>query len=345
VAARVNAPSLGAAGYQAPDTWTGAVSYRWQRSDRHFVGDVEQTQRLTEHSEVINNINLLDVSVGYAFSKRFSASVSFPFQFATRSQVVRSNDVAKTILTRFSTEAVGLGDIRMLATAWLLDPDQNKKQNISLGLGVKFPTGEKDAVDTFQVFDTNSLQIVARTKTVDQSIQPGDGGYGIIADIYAFKEVFTNFNIFVAGTYIAAPQAKNGVNTFRYDPLLKTGNPFEAEMSIADQYLARAGFGYTFLPQYGLTFTLGGRIEGVPVRDLIGGSEGFRRPGFGVSIEPGLVYARKGWSASLSAPVALYRAREKSVPDNEFEVLKGKPQHGDAAFADFMVLGSIAKSF
>jgi len=319
------------------------VSYRWQKSDRHFVGDVEQTQRLTEHSEVINNINLLDVSVGYAFSKRFSASVSFPFQFATRSQGLR--DTNQVIIARYFTEAVGLGDIRMLATAWLLDPDQNKKQNISLGLGVKFPTGEKNAVDTFQVFDTNSLQIVARTKTVDQSIQPGDGGYGIIADIYAFKEVFTNFNIFVAGTYIAAPQEKNGVNTFRYDPRLKTGNPFEAEMSIADQYLARAGFGYTFLPQYGLTFTLGGRIEGVPVRDLIGGSEGFRRPGFGVSIEPGLVYARKGWTASLSAPVALYRAREKSVPDNEFEVLKGKPQHGDAAFADFMVLGSIAKSF
>jgi len=83
----------------------------------------------------------------------------------------------------------------------------------------------------------------------------------------------------------------------------------------------------------------------VPVRDLIGGSEGFRRPGFAVSIEPGLVYARKGWTASLSAPVALYRAREKSVPDNELEVLKGKPQHGDAAFADFMILGSIAKSF
>jgi hypothetical protein len=298
---------------------------------------------LTEHSEVINNINLLDVSVGYAFSKRFSASVSFPFQFATRSQAVRSNDVARTILTRFSTEAVGLGDIRMLATAWLLDPDQNKKQNISLGLGVKFPTGEKDAVDTFQVFKGG--QILAQTRTVDQSIQPGDGGYGIIADLYAFKEVFTNFNIFVAGTYIASPQEKNGVNTFRYDPVAKTGNPFEAEMSIADQYLARAGFGYTFLPKYGLTFTLGGRIEGVPVRDLIGGSEGFRRPGFAVSIEPGLVYARKGWTASLSAPVALYRAREKSVPDIEFESLSGKPQHGDAAFADFMILGSIAKSF
>ncbi len=316
------------------------MSYRWQKSDRHFVGDVENTKRLTEHSEVINNINLLDVSVGYAFSKRLSASVSFPFQFATRSQAVRSNSV---ILTRFSTEAVGLGDIRMLATAWLLDPDQNKKQNISLGLGVKFPTGEKDAVDTFQVFKGG--QILAQTKTVDQSIQPGDGGFGIILDLYAFKEVFTNFNIFVAGTYIASPQERNGVNTFRYDPLLKTGNPFEAEMSIADQYLARAGFGYTFLPQYGLTFTLGGRIEGVPVRDLIGGSEGFRRPGFAVSIEPGLVYARKGWTASLSAPVALYRAREKSVPDNELEFSTGKPQHGDAAFADFMILGSIAKSF
>ncbi len=145
MAARISAPSLGAASYQPAGTWTGSLSYRWQRSDRHFIGDAEQEQRLEEGSEVINNISVVDLSVSYAITKRFTTTLSVPFQFATRSQVVRSNDIARTILTRFETEAFGLSDMKLLGTAWVLNPEHNRKQNISVGLGVKFPTGEKDA--------------------------------------------------------------------------------------------------------------------------------------------------------------------------------------------------------
>ena len=329
MAARVSAPSLGAASYQKPGTWTGTISERWQRSDRHFSGDIEQEQREEEGSQVINNINVIDVSVGYAITKRFSATLSIPFQFATRQQKARLNGVLQP---RFETQANGLSDIKLLGTAWLLDPDHNKKQNISVGLGVKFPTGDKSAKDTFQVAQNGV--ITAQVRTVDQSIQPGDGGYGIIFDLYAFKEVVPDFNVYLAGTYIATPEEQNGVPTFR-------NNAHERIMSIADQYLARGGFGYTFLPKYGLTFTLGGRLEGTPVRDLIGGSEGFRRPGFAVSIEPGLVFLKNSWSASVSAPVALYRNRERSVADME----TGVTAHGDAAFADYMLLFSVGKAF
>jgi len=329
VAARISAPSLGAASYQKPGTWTAAVSERWQRSDRHFVGDIEQEQREAEGSQVINNINVIDVSLSYAITKRFNATMSVPFQFATRSQKVRLNGVLQP---RFETQASGLSDIKLLRTAWLLDPDHNKKQNISLGLGVKFPTGDKEATDTFEVVQNGV--ITAQTRTVDQSIQPGDGGFGLIFDVYAFKEVVPNFNLFLAGTYIATPEEENGVPTFR-------SNPNEKIMSIADQYLGRGGFGYTFLPKYGLTFTLGGRIEGAPVKDLIGGSNGFRRPGFAVSIEPGLVFQKNSWSASVSAPVALYRNRERSVADMQ----TSPSAHGDAAFADFMLLFSLGKAF
>jgi hypothetical protein len=320
---------LGAASYQKAGTWTGTISERWQRSDRHFVGDVEQEQREEQGTQVINNINVIDVSVGYAITKRFGATLSIPFQFATRQQKATLNGVPQP---RFETQASGLGDVKLLGTAWLLDPDENKKQNISVGLGVKFPTGDKSAKDTFQVAQNGVL--VPQVRTVDQSIQPGDGGYGIIFDLYAFREIFTDFNLFLAGTYIATPQEENGVPTFR-------ANIHERIMSIADVYLARGGFGYTFWPKYGLTFTLGGRMEGVPVRDLIGGSEGFRRPGFAVSIEPGLVFVKDSWSASVSAPVALYRNRERSVADME----TGPTAHGDAAFADYMLLFSVGKAF
>jgi hypothetical protein len=38
------------------------------------------------------------------------------------------------------------------------------------------------------------------------------------------------------------------------------------------------------------TFSAGIRYECLPVKDLVGGSNGFRRPGYISSIEPGVAY-------------------------------------------------------
>jgi hypothetical protein len=327
---------LGAATYQERGAWTAAVSHRWQYSDRHFIGDREQEHRLKEGSEVINDIHLIDLSLGYTFSKRFSASLSVPFQFATRSQAVRDPRVLNefgngTVIDRYETKAYGLSDVRLLATAWVLDPDRYKKQNVSVGLGVLFPTGEKDVKDVFKQFGTNAAGMYeprAVTQNVDNSIQPGAGAWGIIFDIYGFAQPITNLTLFAAGTYISTPEEDAGV---------VSGNLATSTTvwSVGDSYLFRAGFGYTFLPKYGLTLTMGGRMEGTPSTDIIGGSEGRRRPGFAISIEPGLVFAKNGWTASFSAPVALYRNREENFAGQE----------GDAAFADFITLFSLGRSF
>ncbi len=312
------------------------MSHRWQYSDRHFVGDQEQKQREAEGSQVINDVHVVDLSVGYAISKRFNATLSVPFQFASRSQAVRDNNAPRNqfgnrpVIDRFRTQADGLSDIKLLGTAWVFDPDRHKKQNVSVGLGVLFPSGQKDAKDTFTVFATNAAGQYtprAEVRNVDNSIQPGAGAWGIIFDLYAFKEVVTNVNLYVAGTYIATPEETAGV----YDGPNNTGRIW----SVGDSYLFRAGASYTFLPKYGLSLTLSGRMEGTPSTDLIGGSGGRRRPGFGISIEPGLVYAKNGWAASFSAPVALYRNRERDFTDAS----------GDAAFADWLTLFSLSRSF
>ena len=350
--ARISSPSLGAATYQEKGTWTAAVSHRWQYSDKHFVGDVEQVYREKEGSQVINDINVVDLSVNYAASRRINLTVGVPFQFATRSQAIRDDRtvagvlvnpspfpapdgrVRGAVIDRFETSAYGLGDIKLLATMWLLDPDHNKKHNISAGLGVLFPTGEKDAKDIFLQFATNSAgqyEPRAVRQNVDNSIQPGSGAWGIIFDLYAFQELFENCNLFAAGTYIATPERDAGVISGN----LNVANP--TIWSVNDSYLARVGLGYTFLPKQGLTFTLGGRIEGAPVHDLIGSSGGRRRPGYAASIEPGIVFTRNRWFASFSTPVALYRNR----PQSAGEASPG----GDAAFADFMTLFSAGRGF
>ncbi len=367
--ARISSPSLGAASYQEKGKWTAAVTHRWQYSDRHFVGGEEQVYREKEGSQVINDVHVIDVGISYAVSKRVNLTVSVPYQRATRSQTVRdtrrvgagglparqtgNNDarpffnpspfpspdgvVRGAVISRYQTEASGLSDIKLQATSWLLDPDTHKKGNISVGLGVLFPTGEKDVQDVPKTAVVTpgagaggtpaTIAIVDDVRqNVDNSIQPGAGAWGIIFDIGGFMEVYKNLNIFAAGTYIATPQETAGV--------LSGAGP--QIWSVGDSFLFRSGFGYTILPKYGLTFTLGGRMEGSPSTDLIGGSGGRRRPGFAISIEPGLVFAKNGWSASFSAPVALYRNRERSF---------GSTTGGDAAFADFITMFSLGKTF
>ena len=53
------------------------------------------------------------------------------------------------------------------------------------------------------------------------------------------------------------------------------------------QYLVEAGVAHAIRQVRGLTVTFGPRWEGVPAKDLIGGSLGFRRPGYAVSLAPG----------------------------------------------------------
>jgi hypothetical protein len=208
-----------------------------------------------------------------------------------------------------------------------------------LGLGFAAPTGQKDAKDIFQVRTNNNL-VLGVERNVDQSIQPGTGGWGIILDLYAYREIVPRLNAFVNGAYTITPQEKNGVLTSR-------SNPFEAEMSIADTYMGRWGLEYVLWPKHGLGLSLAGRIEGVPVYDAVGGSDGFRRPGFAISIEPGMMASIKSWSFGFYAPVALYRNRERSVPDKQFQQVspRSPSRHGDSAFADFLVMFNVSKRF
>jgi hypothetical protein len=75
-------------------------------------------------------------------------------------------------------------------------------------------------------------------------------------------------------------QAGDGVRTFR----TQKG---EEIMSVSDQYLYRGGISHAVPGVKRLFASIGGRIEGVPVRDAFGQSNGFRRPGYAIDVIPG----------------------------------------------------------
>lgn len=313
-----------------------SVAYRWLNSDRHFVGSQEQKERKHEGSQVINRSHFVDFSFTYTFNDRFNATLTVPFASHDRSSVVR--DSQRTILQRYHTQNSGLADLRLMGSMWLMDPKAHADGNVVLGLGLELPTGKKDAKDTFQAFDAATQQVVARERTVDQSIQLGDGGYGLLIDVYGYRRVGDRLSLFASGFYAITPEETSGVPTFR-------NNPFESVMSIADSFMARAGFDYLLMPEYNLSIGLNARVEGVPVEDLVGGSDGFRRPGYAVSVEPG-VSARVGsYTMSLYAPYAVYRNRTRSVADRRQTAATGNFQHGDAAFADYLVMFNLGRFF
>jgi len=79
--------------------------------------------------------------------------------------------------------------------------------------------------------------------------------------------------------------------------------------------------------------SLAGRWEGIPSHDLIGGSDGYRLPGYSVSIEPGVSISRGKDSLAVSVPVAVYRRGLPAVPDVRIH----SPLAGGASFADYQI--------
>jgi hypothetical protein len=306
-----------------PNRWQFSTTWSNQRSHRHFVGSEEQEQRAEEGSEVVNKINLVEFGIRFNPSEQWSLSVNIPYLMAERSSPIRAG--GGPVVDRSISQAQALSDITLTARRLLWKPQDHPDGNISLGLGVKLPTGRDNVVDSRTRLNAAG-QRVTTIESVDQSIQPGDGGLGAILDFAGFQRIaHSGAAAYLSATYLVNPKGTNGVLTYR-------NGRGEEIMSVADQYVARLGCSYSNAAWKGIGVSLGGRLEGVPVEDLIGSSEGFRRPGYAVSAEPGLSYTRGPHSFSLAVPVALYRNRTRSVPDREFG------RHGDAAFADYIVM-------
>lgn len=327
--------------------WLASVSYRWLRSDRHFSGDTESRNaagltRKQQGNPIVNNSDFIDLGLQYAFSPRYSASFTLPLVVSTRSQVAPAtakNPDGSPYVGRFETHASGLGDARLTGYAWLWDPTKMPKGNLQVGLGLKVPSGQDDASDTFQ---TSAGPTV---RHVDQSIQPGDGGWGFSLEANAYREILPRTEAFLQLSYLFNPEDTNGVQTGRYNADPKAAGHYEDVMSIADQYFARGGLSYTLVPKWGLSISLAGRVEGIPVEDLLGASHGFRRPGFAISIDPGIQLMKGRYAFNLNIPVSVIRNRERSLADQQAAALKGSDVHGDAAFADYVVTASFSVRF
>lgn len=302
-------------GYLAPGDWQFGIDYRHQFSYVHFVGSVEQNYRVQDGTQVENKINLENFTATYQITPRFSVTADVPLLTASR----HTND-SPIIYT-----SSGIGDTTLVAQGWIWNPKEQVSGNIQLGIGLLFPTGQDDVRNTV----TSNGKTV--TVPVDYSVQPGQGSWGIPLEWAAFKNWRTS-QFYFNGGYTMMLQ---DLGAFRSNA---TPNPVTLTQynAVQDQYLLEGGVAHAVKAVPGLTVLFGPRMEGVPARNLlpVGDNLGFRRPGFAVSVEPGLQYVRHGNIFSITIARAVFRDRTRSVPDD----LTGG--HGDAAFANWVWLAS-----
>jgi hypothetical protein len=303
-------------GYLAPGDFEFGIGYRHQFSYIHFVGPTEQTYRQQEGTQVENKINLENFDVTYQISARFSVTADLPLLTASR----HTND-SSIIYT-----SAGIGDASILVQGWIWKPkgESGTKGNILVGVGLLFPTGRDNVQNTV----LSNGKVV--TVPVDYSIQPGQGAWGIPLQWIAFRNWRSN-QFYFNGSYLMMTQDLGARNSQSPNPVTLT-----QYNAVTDQYLYEAGIAHPFSKIPGLSVLLGPRMEGVPARNLlpVGDNLGFRRPGFAISIEPGIQYVHKANMFSITIARAIYRDRTKSVPDD----LTGG--HGDAAFANWVWLAS-----
>jgi hypothetical protein len=306
--------------------WQFSMNYRYFNSFRHFKGKEEQKERLKEKTEVINNDHSVILGIDYQANTNWSFALQLPFIYIDRSSLYEHDRQ-----NRHHTQSKGIGDVRVMA---YYSFSGGEATNFQVGLGLKLPTGNENYKDYFHTTDGPQL------RPVDQSIQLGDGGTGIIIDFNGAREITTNTSLYLNALYMLSPKETNGTRTFRetLNPLLAN----ESIMSVPDQYFLRAGVQYSV--QHMLAFGAGVRVEGIPVEDLLGKSGGFRRPGYIISIEPSAGFMQGRHSVSVNFPIALVRNRTQSVTDKETERLTGTPRHGDAAFADWLLSMTYAYS-
>jgi hypothetical protein len=246
------------------------VSYRGYESTKHFQGKKPFPE--LDANGPINRQHQLNFDFTYAFSQKLNLSLNVPVHVNSFS--VRRAAPGNPVPFFQKTESKGVGDISVRARYWLLSTERSDR-NIGVSVGLKMPTGKANRED----------QIVGRVVPVDISVQTGDKGWGMTAGVQGFQRI-KRVNIYGAASYLFNPRNTTGVPTF-FGSLTNARNT--TVNSVPDQFSAQIGTSVHIKRKWPLP-TIAYRVEGAPVTDVFGKSDGFRRPGTFGFVEPGVSY-------------------------------------------------------
>jgi hypothetical protein len=215
------------------------LSYRHLSSDEFFVGK-DETNGPGGFGPPEFKIHTFVADVGYAFNDQFRLRLAVPFSTA---QVVihwRNN-------TQYEQNASGIGDVSL--------------DGRGVGAQARAPT---NAGTSASVSASRPRRVATRSSPTGPSRirrSSRGRGWGILLGSQAFHQITERSNAYATGFYMVSPKAESDVEA--------GGVPW----SVPDVYSARLGATYDVQPDWGLSLSLGGRIDGIPVHDLVGGGD------------------------------------------------------------------------
>jgi len=305
--------------------WLINVNTRYFKSYMDYRGK-ESLETVPANQAIVHSYST-DIGLVRIMDKGWTLNLSVPISSNSREA---SLEHGGPNTTRHTTRSFGVGDIRFMVYKWFRIPEPTHKWNVQAGLGIKLPTGAYNYQDFFYRNDTTRV-----LAPVNPSIQLGDGGTGIITEVNAFYFISRMFSLYGNFYYLFNPREQNGVSTTAG----RTPTPVQVksgavETSVPDQYSFRAGINGSF-NKIGLV--LGIRDEGIPVYDKFGGSNGTRRAGRNVSIEPGIIYRLKTAAIFAYVPVFISHEIKQNVPDKKATEITGVYLSSPGGSGDYMV--------
>ncbi len=276
-----------------------ATGLNWY-SHKHYVG-THPNPSINPYGP-FNKRTQFDFRLFYGLTNRWELSLDVPVQFQSYDGFWPVYGYSTTRVP-VKTGADGFGDIVVSASRWMFSTEQSKG-NVSLSFGLSIPTGNTDATS----------EVYGRTIPVEWNVQPGGGSWGLVPTIRAFRNLRWGMTAYGAATYLITPRDTTGTPVF--SPDLFYGQTSVVNSS-ADQYFAESGLSFPS-PLRWISPTVAYVVSGVPRRDLIGGSDGFRRPATLEYVAPGFNLAIAGQVLTLGVPLLTYYNIKPPIQPNIF---------------------------
>lgn len=299
----------------APGHFSVSTGWRYVYSNQYYLGP-HINHQLNNVTKPVRWWNTLDATVSYQATKRVNVSVTLPF--AINLEKFNAPGNGNPLEFRQVIPARAFSDTLIMARTWIRDPEVHRKQNFLVGLGVKLPTGNFHETAVYG----NYAGLDRMRKPIPIAIMPGDGGVDILGEILGYRSV--NFpvrksQVFAYANYLVTPRDTTGVSsiiaTEQNTAFVNPANVRAGALvnTVPDSYAIRSGYIFP-IPHTeknswlkGLQCLIGYRFEGSPRHDLIGGSQGYRKPGYFMAIEPGIFYRNKYGLLTVSGPISFLK--------------------------------------
>ena len=295
------------------------MGYRYQPSFRHFVGTVEQKQREITGNQIDNIYHLVD----FGIERQLTPDGAFRRACRCCSRIATNSTPRRQVCVN------AFGDASVGVRSWIFKPPTESGDNISVGVSLKVPDRQ---------LQCHRAAAARQASRCDRHRRPVHAGgrrrHGILhrrprlqARRLPQRAVLCR-RVPVqsprhqrrldlprrarrAGDVGGRPVPRSAAESGARCPRFAAWPPVSAAESKASRFATSSAASY-----------------------------GFRRPGYAISIDPGLlVFPRKLYVFAERPLGDRARTARRSVPD----IARGA--HGDAAFADYTVMFGMSKRF